>query len=215
MKAPSIYVLKNPLIGFLLNQNQMDKENRTLELTPINEDSEPFQVIFNPFLKNILQKDILENSALDPEENLSLIGVYKSLHHPNSSAHFFRQLKHAPNQETARCVFDSIKSWEIRRSGHSSKKEAIDCILNQAKDDIELQNWILNMLDWGFFANLKLWLKNMLPKVLLSNSFLTKMNFFKSAVQTFLFYWDLFKDVATYAIFNHMTTNILVSTRTD
>ena len=177
----------------------------------MNEESIPFQLLFNPFLINILQKDIPENGSLDPEEALTLVGIYKSQYHPNLSAHFFRQLQHAPKQETSKHVFNAIMNWEIRRSGHPSKKQAIDCILNTSSNDFELQKWMLDMLDWGFFADLKLWVKNSALGHLASNKFLTIIDFLKSMLQIILFYWDLFKDLATFTIFNHMSTNILVS----
>ena len=200
-------------LGLYISREETVTKNN-LEMTKINsidEESVPFQLVLNPFLMKILQKDLPEKGSLDPEEVLALIDIYKSQYHPNLSVHLFRQLKHAPNQNTARKIFDEIVHWEFQKSGHTSKKEAIECILNKVDDDLELKKWILDKLDWGFFARVKQIFKNLAPWIFGNNRWFIMMDFLKSAMETILFYWDIFKDLATYATFNHMSTNILVS----
>ena len=72
---------------------------------------------------------------------------------------------------------------------------------------------MLEMLDWGFFADVKQWLKNSALGNLATNKVMTFIDFLQSILQIISFYWDLFKDLATYSIFNHMSTTILVSTK--
>ena len=185
--------------------------DKVIELPTIKDEKVPFQLVYNSFLISILQKDIPEKGVLDPEEALSLIGVYETQYHPDFSIHFFRQLKYAPKQKTARIIFAEIWNWETRRSGHASEKEAVHCLMNATSEDLELQKWILDVLDWGCFAILKQRLLNLVPSCFKNNKVMTVLDFLNSATQTFLFYWDIFKDFATYAIFNHMSSNILVS----
>ena len=182
-----------------------------IELLPVKEEKVPFQLVYNPILISILQKDIPEKGALDPQEADSLIVIYENRYHPDFSIHFFRQLKFAPKQKTARKIFEAIWNWETRRSGHASEKEAVHCLMNATSEDLELQKWILDVLGWGFFAILKQRLLNLVPRCFKNNKVITILDFLNSATQTFLFYWDIFKDFATYAIFNHMSSNILVS----
>ena len=173
-------------LGLYISREETVTKNN-LEMTKINsidEESVPFQLVLNPFLMKILQKDLPEKGSLDPEEVLALIDIYKSQYHPNLSVHFFRQLKHAPNQNTARKIFDEIVHWEFQKSGHTSKKEAIECILNQAGNDLELKKWILDMLDWGIFSRFKQFLQNLAPGLLENNRSLTIMDYLKSAIQT-------------------------------
>ena len=182
-----------------------------LELTAIVDDVLPSNTSFNPILMNILSKDIPEEGSLDPEEASTLIGIYKSHYHPAKSNKFFKQLKYAPNQKTAKMIFNAVMNWEIRRSDHESKKDAINCILNAANDDIELKQWLPNALDRGFLSNLKEKIMHILPIGIFTSKVLTRLDFLKSTVFTFTFYWDVLKDVATFALFNHMSVNILVS----
>ena len=94
-----------------------------------------------------------------------------------------------------------------KSSGHST----IDGILKNPDTDMELKKWILDMLDFGFFSMLKQKILGIIPDIFKTNKLLTIVSFVKAAFQTVMFYWDIFKDFATYAIFNHMSTNILVS----
>ena len=182
-----------------------------IELPTIKEENVPFQLVYNPYLISILQKDIPEKGALDPQEAESLIVIYENQYHPDFTINFFRQLKFAPKQKTARKIFEAIWNWETRRSGHASEKEAVYCLMNATSEDLELQKWILDVLDWGFFAILKQRLLNLVPSCFKDNKCMTFLDLLNSATQTFLLYWDIFKDFATYAIFNHMSSNILVS----
>ena len=182
-----------------------------LELFAIVDKFLPSNISFNPILLNILSKDIPDEGSLDPEEASTLIGIYKSHYHPAQSNKFFRQLKYAPNQKTTRMIFNAVMNWEIRRSDHESKNDAINCILNAANDDIELKKWLLSALDRGFLSNLKEKIMDILPIGIFTSKVLTRLDFLKSTVFTFTFYWDVLKDVATFALFNHMSVNILVS----
>ena len=161
----------------------------------------------------MLCKKIPEDGTLDPEESLTLIGIYESQYHPDPSIsrYFFKQLQHAPNQRTARMIFTAILNWEIRRAGHRRKKQAIDCILNTSRGDIELKKWLLDVLDWGALSNTKETIKNRFPKGPRFDRMETRLDFMKSAGLIIMFYWDLLKDVATFALFNHMSLNILVT----
>ena len=188
-----------------------DSSSANLELTPFQEPISPSQIRYNSILMNILSKDIPKEGSLDPEESLTLIGIYESQYHPHHSCHFFRQLKYAPKQKTARMIFNTILNWEVRRANHSSKNDAIDCILSAASDDMELKKWLLDALDWGFLSNLKESMKDLLPNFILSDNLKTIFGLFKSTCLIFMFYWDMLKDIATFALFNHMSTNILVT----
>lgn len=181
----------------------------------MNNSTLPFKFIFNTFLVNLLCKKIPNDGTLDPEESLTLIGIYESQYHsdPKLSTLFFKQLKYAPNQKTARLIFTAVYNWELRRAGHKTKKEAINCILNTSRGDIELKKWILDVLDWGVLSNSKEKIKNQFPAFAQTDKMKTTFDFMKSAGLIFMFYWDVLKDVAMYSLFNHMSLNILVTKR--
>ena len=103
-------------------------------------------------------------------------------------------------------VLDMIISWEIRRSDHASKKEAMDCIMKNVSKDIELKNWILQRLDRGFLYKLKQWFFSVIHE-----PFFHLFRFLCAAGSTLCFYWDIVKDVITFILLNHVSSKILVS----
>ena len=176
-----------------------------LELTSLNKDAQTPSLTFSPTLVDVLNQEIPENGVIAPQDVASVIRIYESQYHPSSSNQFFKILMHSPNVKQAKAVFDTIVNWE-KSSGHST----IDGIVKNPDTDMELKKWILDMLDFGFFSMLKQKILGIIPDIFKTNKFLTIVSFVKAAFQTVMFYWDIFKDFATYAIFNHMSTNILV-----
>ena len=189
----------------------IDNAGVEMEMLDRNNDSGTPQLIFHPIIIQMLNKKINNESTLDPEEILTIIGIYSTLYHPHSCSTFFKQLQHAPNQKSAKTVFRAIKSWEFRRADHSSDAEAMDCIISNLEQDLELKQWILDVLDDGLFSKLKRKLLSIVPGFLKTNSFLNFMDLCQTFIRIIMFYVDLVKDYAAFILFDHMTSEILVS----
>ena len=188
------------------NQNSFDGEE--CELTNIDTDMTFHQQKeFHHVLINILSKDLPPGSILDPEEGSTLIGIYSAIYHDNFQTNlFFDQLRYCPNEAITESVLDMIISWEIRRAGHTSKKEAIDCVMRNVSEDIELKNWILERLDRGTLYKFKQFVFSVVPE-----KFFWTGRMLGAVYGTLLFYWDVMKDAVTYLLFNHISSKIMVS----
>ena len=165
------------------------------------------QFEFHEVLISLLSKELPPGTVLDPEEESTIIGIYSTIYHPHDQTDlFFYQLKNCPNEAVAELVLDMIISWEIRRSDHTSKKEAMDCIMKNVSKDIELKNWVLEKVDRGFLHKMKQRLFYVIP-----DSCFYSFDLISVAISTLFFYWDIVKDVITYILLNHISSKILVS----
>ena len=149
----------------------------------------------------------------DAEDISRIVSVYSTQYHPNSTAIFFKQLQYAPNQETVLKIVKAIGSWEFTSTGHGSKKEAVECILKNTEDDLELRQWILGHLDGGFLYRMKKKLIFMVPDKFKSARVIKCFGLIKAAIRVFSFYLDLIKDYAAVVLFHHMSSSILVSSK--
>ena len=167
-------------------------------------------ISFHPGMIGILQKTLPENTSIDAEENSTLIGIYSTLYHSaGESYQFFRLLRYFPNVRNVEIVFDVISCWEIRRANHPSRQKAIECMLRHVDHDIEMKHWILTMLDRGIFYKMKRYLLSKLPKLVTDYGSLA-FSFVTCILSIGCFFWDIVKDLVTFGILDHISTNILV-----
>ena len=165
------------------------------------------QLEFHQALISLLSKEFPLGTVLDPEETSTIIGIYSTTYHSqNQTEMFFCQLKNCPNKVIVEFVLDMIVSWEIRRSDHTSKKEAMDCIMKNVSKDIELKNWILQRLNRGCLFKMKQFFFTVIPEWCIN-----LLRFLCAAGSTLCFYWDIVKDVITFILLNHVSSKILVS----
>ena len=190
------------------SQSPMDSEGCEL----MDMDSETTfhaQKEFHQVLINILSKDLPSGGILDPEESYTLIGIYSEIYHDNFQTElFFDQLRYCPNEAVTDSVLDMIISWEIRRAGHTSKKEAIDCVMRNVSEDIELKNWILERLNRGSPYKFKHYVYSVVPE-----RFFWLGRMLGAVYGTLSFYWDVLKDTVTYLLLNHISSKIMASTK--
>ena len=163
---------------------------------------------FNAELIKCFQKQLSPDGK---HEDISKIKDSYVLHHYHSEAHtslFIEHLKHTgANTQTIEHIIDEIMKLEIQFHGGKEIK-AIECLMKNMKDPI-LKNWLIGLLDRGFFYKLQNIFWNSLSwnlKSLIELSFSIVLGI----VTIVLFYFDLYKDVVFFSILDHIWTEILV-----
>ena len=178
--------------------------------------------LFNKELIKIFQKQLLKLENFDHNE-ISYIKKSYQIHHDDAQTSlFFEHLRNAGgNTRTIETIVDLVNGLEIEFHG-GKEIRAIECFMKQTKSPL-IKNWLINYLDRGIFYKIRKTICSLenfaficfgsAHNGLLSDYVDTIKLIWSSTfaiITIVLFYFDFYKDVMLFSIFNHIWAEILV-----
>ena len=124
--------------------------------------------------------------------------IYEIFHNCQSTELFYQHVKNYNDITTTELILDTTFEWEIFEGHCSSKVEAIDCIFDHLEDK-QLKNWIFEILSRGIVYSIQ---QKFIGVIDVLETF---WKFISVFVRMFFFYFDIYKDILAFVVFDHIS----------